>query len=175
MAEALQTMRPQQPLGHRRPTGMLSLLLLLSLSVAPGCTSSGAPWAQARPIDSPLADLPTLENPREQDDKIIVRVVNGLLPQLGGHITHLAAGPRTLLVVYAEGGGEEVPPQPIALWLRGRGSSRSRLPQFTSGLVNPGNSQDWRVDLSPGDYLLSITLGATGDDQQQAVAHIIAR
>jgi len=149
--------------------------LSLGLVFLCSCSSSGTPWGDRQDVDGGPPDLPTLENPREQDGKVIVRVANGQLPHLGGHITHLAAGPRTLLVVYAEPSEQQTAPEPIALWLRGRKSSRSRLPQFTSGLVNPGNSQDWHVDLLPGDYLLSITLGANTPGEVSSTAHILAR
>ena len=82
----------------------LGLIVLLLAS----CSSSAIPWGNRKPVDGGPPDLPTLENPREQDGKIIVRVVQGELPQLGGHITHLDAGPRTLLVVYAETVHQEV-------------------------------------------------------------------
>lgn len=137
-----------------------------------GCSTSVAPWASVQPVDGGLPDLPLLENPRTHDDKFEVRVLGRTLPHLAGHITQVDAGPRTLLVVYTEASESEGAAQPIALWLRGRGSSRHRLPQFSSGLVNPGNRQDWDVDLPPGDYLLSVTLGP---GSPSAAAHLVVR
>jgi hypothetical protein len=51
----------------------------------------------------------------------------------------------------------------IALWLRGRGDARHRLPQHSIGPVNSGVQEDWAVDLPPGDYLLSVTLGGASE------------
>ena len=149
--------------------------LLISVGIATllvvSCSQPLSIWGGRDGIDADLPALPLLEHPREQDGKIIIRVNDGTLPHLQDHITELSPGPRTLLIVTsdqssaaraAEGGGA------IALWLRGRGSQRARLPQFTSGRVNPATSQDWSVDLAPGQYVLSISYPAS-DSPAEAV------
>jgi hypothetical protein len=136
------------------------LAALLGTLIAAGCSQTLPNWGGRQAIDPELPSLPILEHPREQDGKVVVKVKGMLLPQLDGHITELSPGPRTLLVITGdapaserekEGGGA------IALWLRGRGSQQARLPQYTSGRVNPATSQDWQVDLIPGQYLLSVS------------------
>jgi len=144
-----------------------SIPCLVALSLLLGCAQTLPGWGGRNSIDPPLPNLPALEHPREEDGKVEVRVINGRMPHLEGHITRLEPGPRTLLVVTGEdrAKGESEPggAGPVALWLRGRGAQRALLPQFTSGRVNPGTRQDWSVDLKAGHYLLSITYGADLD------------
>ena len=159
-------------MGIRRRLGIATFLCIL---LSAGCNQPLPSWGGRETIDPDLPELPLLEHPREQDDKVLIRVKEGTLPHLEDHITELSPGPRTLLVVTSneppaasneEGGGA------IALWLRGRNSQRARLPQFTSGRVNPGTSQDWQVDLKPGEYLLSISYPA---DLSESEAVLVIR
>ncbi len=151
------------------------LAALLGTLIAAGCSQALPNWGSRQSIDPELPNLPMLEHPREQDGKVVIKVKGVTLPQLEGHITELSPGPRTLLVITGdapasdrdqEGGGA------IALWLRGRGSQQARLPQFTSGRVNPATSQDWQVDLMPGQYLLSVSYPA---DLSSTEAVVIVR
>ena len=155
-----------------------SIPCLVALSLLLGCAQTLPSWGGRNSIDPPLPNLPALEHPREEDGKVEVRVINGRMPHLEGHITRLEPGPRTLLVVTGEdrarGESESDGAGPVALWLRGRGSQRALLPQFTSGRVNPGTRQDWSVDLKAGHYLLSITYG-TDRDVTRPEAVIIVR
>ena len=144
--------------------------LLISLT-AVGCSQTLPSWSGRQSIDPALPDLPLLEHPREQDGKVVIKVKGVSLPQMEGHITELSPGPRTLLVITGDGGAltqDQEGGGAIALWLRGRGSQRARLPQYTSGRVNPATSQDWQVDLKPGQYLLSVSF-PTDQDGDEAV------
>ena len=147
-------------MGTRRRLRIETFLLIVIIA---GCSHPLPNWGGREAIDPDLPRLPILEHPREQDGKVLIRVKNGSLPLLEDHITELSPGPRTLLVVTSnepqETSNEEAGGA-IALWLRGRNSQRARLPQFTSGRVYPGTSQDWEVDLKPGEYLLSISYPA---------------
>ena len=150
----------------------MCLAVLLGALIGAGCSQTLPNWGSRQDIDPELPNLPLLEHPREQDGKVVVKVKGSDLPQLEGHITELSPGPRTLLVVTGdvpatardeEGGGA------IALWLRGRGSQQARLPQYTSGRVNPATSQDWQVDLKPGQYLLSVSYPAKRESNEAIV------
>ncbi len=50
----------------------------------------------------------------------------------------------------------------LGLWLRGAGDARHLLPSFSTGPMYPEVQEDWRVQLPPGDYELSITMGGRG-------------
>lgn len=50
----------------------------------------------------------------------------------------------------------------LGLWLRGAGDARHLLPSFSTGPMYPEVQEDWRVELPPGDYELSITMGGRG-------------
>ena len=50
----------------------------------------------------------------------------------------------------------------LGLWIRGAGDARHLLPSFSTGPMYPEVQEDWRVELPPGDYELSITMGGRG-------------
>ena len=165
---------PAATVQKTKPVRPRSLHALLALCLLTGCSQPLPAWSGRKSIDPPLPALSRLEHPREEDGKVEVRVMRGHMPHLENHITELKPGPRTLLVVTGEArAGEDSSAEafgPIALWLRGRGSQRALLPQFTSGRVNPGTRQDWEVNLEPGHYLLSITYGMdTTADAPEAI------
>ena len=145
-----------QPMTASQTLAASAALVALLLSA---CSSSIPSFSQRDSIDPPLPDYPLLQHPREEDGKVVIRIKDRSLPHLDKHITRLPAGPRTLLVITdaIETAADQPGQGAIALWLRGRGSQRAHLPQFSSGRVNPSTRQDWDVELPPGDYLLGIS------------------
>jgi hypothetical protein len=147
-----------------RVAGLLGLLgLLLGL----GC---GAGTGGPDPIASSLSGLPEQDFPMDAEpQRRRIEVAEGRLVGLEGRVSRLRAGPVTFNVVNRVEGarsdvdGLDLSQLAIALWLRGRGDARHRLPQHSIGPVNSGVQEDWAVDLPPGDYLLSVTLGGASE------------
>jgi len=143
------------------------LLGLLLAAWTPACTP--APMGAPAPIDDPLPRGRGVELPQDEEGRPTIVVENGALVDLPDQISVLPAGATTLLVRnVVEGAGVEVDgldlsTRAIALWLRGRGSLRHLRPEHTIGPVNAGVQEDWNVDLPPGEYVLTVTSGGTGE------------
>lgn len=55
-------------------------------------------------------------------------------------------------------------PYPLGFWLRGDGVvTKVVLPSISGGGLKPGQTQDYEVDLRPGEYLYSCPLNPTPD------------
>lgn len=147
-----------------RALPFLLALCSLCLGGCPGQTSSTPPIVPA------LDTLPKQAFPMDEAaDRWHLEVVDGRLPGLAGKRSELPAGSLTFNVVNrVEGARADIPgldlsEQAIALWLRGRGPARHLLPQHSIGPVNAGVQEDWQVELPPGDYLLSVTMGGDAE------------
>jgi len=108
----------------------------------------------------PLPDMPSAEVP-VRDGRPFLEIREGRLGALHDSVVTLAPGTVEFVVRTAPEGlpprqGEE--PLAAALWLRGRGARRHLLPESTSPLVNPDNTDDWVVTLQPGIYDLTVQL-----------------
>lgn len=147
---------------------MRTALLLLAMSAALGCGAPGAMGTPA-PIDEPLPAGARVELPLDEEGRPMMVVENGVLQDLPDQVSRLPSGPSTLLVRnVVQGAGVEIEgldlsTQAIALWMRGRGRLRHLLPEHTIGPVNAGVQEDWNVDLPPGEYVLTVTSGGTGE------------
>jgi hypothetical protein len=122
------------------------------------------------PIVSSLAGLSRQEFPLDSEpNRYRLEVTDGTLTSLEGRVTRLAAGSTRFNVVNrVEGARVDVPGMDlshdaIALWLRGRGAAVHLLPQHSIGPVNSGVQEDWLVELPPGDYVLSLTMGGVSE------------
>jgi hypothetical protein len=135
---------------------------LLVFGLLIGCAGDGV----VRSLDPlPRGGTTTLE--RTDDGKPVLLVRQGTLPELRGEALQLPPGEATFLVFHdGEGSEPEEGEEPAraTLWIRGRGARRHTLPSAVSPAVEPGASDDWTVDLPPGTYDLSVTLGARGDE-----------
>lgn len=142
------------------------LLLVLLLA---GC--GGGLEGPRQPVDDPLPKLPRTEVATDHDsgDRPVIRLEGGRLVNLEDKLNLVPAGPVTFLVINrVEGAGVEedgmdLSQRSVALWLRGRGSQRHLRPEFTIGPINAGVQEDWPVDLPPGDYVLGVTSGGSGE------------
>ncbi len=55
-------------------------------------------------------------------------------------------------------------PYPLGFWLRGDGLiNRARLPSVSGGGLTMGKSQDYQINLTPGEYVYSCPLNPTPD------------
>lgn len=144
---------------------MRGLLLFGALLLA-GCGGGGL---SSEPIDEPLPELPEVAIAADEDGKPMIFVRDGRLSDLEGKLNLLPSGPTVLFVRNEVEGadalqeGVDVSQRAMALWLRGRGSLRHLRPEYTLGPVNAGVQEDWHVDLSPGEYLLTVTKGGDGE------------
>lgn len=134
------------------PAGVLRALLPAIAALLLGC---GEP--PRAPVTPPLA-APTTEIPRD-DGRPLLRVVDGALPDLAGKRIELPAGRTTFLVRHEGEDPQSDDPPKTALWLRGRAEARHLLPSFGSRPLRIATMEDWSVDLTPGVYELSVTLG----------------
>jgi hypothetical protein len=133
------------------------LLALLFL----GCVGCAMPGG-ASSLD-PVPDLPPATLERTEDGRLVFLIRQGELVGLEGRLLSLPPGEMSAMVFYDEERteppeGEE--PRRAALWLRGQGSRRHTLPSVTSPKVGVGTSDDWRLQLTPGSYELSVSMGA---------------
>lgn len=138
------------------PPARLALSVLALLATTLLSTGCGP---RTESLD-PLPDLPRAEVP-ERDGRPFLEIREGRLEGLDGALVVLEPGPVEFVVRTAPEGlpprsGEE--PMAAALWLRGRGDRRHLLPESTSPLVNPDNTDDWVVTLHPGLYDLTVQL-----------------
>jgi hypothetical protein len=123
--------------------------------------------------DPIVPSLSTLEEQvfpsEEEPGRYRLEVAGGSLVALEQRASRLPAGEITFNVVnQVEGArsdvdGLDLATGAVALWLRGRGATRHRLPQFSVGPVNSGVQEDWSVVLPAGDYLLSVTMGGDAE------------
>lgn len=149
------------------PVAPLSLLLLWVTVAAAGC---GALSSSPEPIAPSLRGLPSQDFPVDAEPgRYRIEVTGGELKSLEGRATNLQSGETRFNVVNRVPGartdqpGLDLSEHAIALWLRGRGDARHRLPQYSIGPVNAGVQEDWVVDLPTGDYLLSVTMGGASE------------
>lgn len=55
-------------------------------------------------------------------------------------------------------------PYPLGFWLRGASLvDRARLPSVSGGGLDPGKTQDYAIELKPGNYVFSCPLNPTPD------------
>ena len=54
-------------------------------------------------------------------------------------------------------------PYPLGFWLRGKGLQRVILPSVSGGGLSMGNSGDYEITLTPGNYVYSCPLNPTPD------------
>lgn len=54
-------------------------------------------------------------------------------------------------------------PYELGFWVRGRGVKRLTLPSASGGGLKTGKTQDYIIDLKPGEYLFSCPLNPTPD------------
>ena len=98
-----------------------------------------------------------------------LEVTAGKLVGLEGKLSELPSGRQIFNVVNKVEGarvdvdGMDLAEQAIAVWLRGTGSSRHFLPEYSIGPVNSGVQEDWEVELLPGEYTLSVTMGGASE------------
>ncbi len=135
-------------------------LLPLVAVLLVGCPAS---LGDGGPVDEPLPSLPVVDAATDDNGHFPIDVVDGAMATWPDRITRLPRGPSEILLR----NGAEHPPEEgaysaIALWIRGRGSRVAYLPQFSSRPLFPQTMEDWSVDLKPGTYELSVTLGGTG-------------
>ncbi len=133
-----------------------------------GC--GGLPVGGDDPIAPSLAGLSEQEFPLDSEpDRYRLEITDGKLTSLEGRATRLAAGPTRFNVVNRVEGaradveGLDLSQHAIALWLRGRGAAVHLLPHHSIGPVNAGVQEDWLVELPPGDYVLSVTMGGVSE------------
>jgi len=149
----------------RSPWGRLVTSLALLCVV--GCGGAGR---DSDPIVSSIEGSVEQEFPQDEEPgRFRIEVSSGHLPQLEEKASRLPAGPSVFNVVNKVDGaradveGLDLSERAVALWIRGRGPARHRLPQFSIGPVNSGVQEDWPVELPPGDYLLSLTMGGNSE------------
>jgi len=149
------------------PVAPLSALLLWVAVAAAGC---GDLSPSPETIAPSLAGLSPQDFPVDvEPGRYRIEVTGGELKGLEGRATRLQSGETRFNVVNRVPGartdkpGLDLSERAIALWLRGRGDARHRLPQYSIGPVNAGVQEDWVVDLPPGDYLLSVTMGGVSE------------
>ncbi len=138
---------------------MIALLLLLL-----GCQAATVDLATRQPIDEPLPSLPVQDDLPRTEGRWVLRLVDGKLADLDGHIGLLPAGDIEFLVLNEVEGatvddhGRDLRDEALALWIRGHGSAYHRLPQAARGPINGGVQEDWSVTLAPGLYEISETI-----------------
>tara|TARA_B100000959_G_C14991595_1_gene628151 strand:- start:275 stop:730 length:456 start_codon:yes stop_codon:yes gene_type:complete len=54
-------------------------------------------------------------------------------------------------------------PYELGFWVRGKGVQRLILPSASGGGLKTGKTQDYNIDLKPGEYLFSCPLNPTPD------------
>jgi len=142
--------------------------LVWAALVLAGC--GGLPALGDDPIAPSLAGLSTQEFPLDSEPgRYRLEITDGKITGLEGRVTRLAAGPiRFNVVNRVEGArtdveGLDLSQHAIALWLRGRGAAVHLLPHHSIGPVNSGVQEDWLVELPPGDYVLSVTMGGVSE------------
>ena len=54
-------------------------------------------------------------------------------------------------------------PYELGFWVRGKGVKRLILPSASGGGLETGKTQDYHIDLKPGEYLFSCPLNPTPD------------
>ena len=137
--------------------------VLLALAIlGSGCFGSGT---DGGPMDSPLPSLAVVDAPTDENGNFPVDIVEGRLEVLPGQITRVKRGPSVILLRNgAERVDEDGNQGAVALWIRGRGSRRHFLPQAASTPLFPQTMEDWPIDLEPGAYEISVTLGAANQD-----------
>jgi len=152
--------------SHRSVQAVLTLVLLAG-ALGSGC---GVSPAADDPIVSSLVGMSQQDFPPDEEPQLRrIEVAGGHLVSLEGRASRLPSGRTRFNVVNRVDGaradvdGLDLSQQAIALWLRGRGDSRHRLPQHSIGPVNSGVQEDWVVDLPAGDYLLSLTMGGESE------------
>ena len=145
----------------------LSALLLWVAVAAAGC---GDLSPSPEPTAPSLGGLSSQDFPADvEPGRYRIEVTGGELKGLEGRATRLKSGETRFNVVNRVPGartdkpGLDLSERAIALWLRGLGDARHRLPQYSIGPVNAGVQEDWFVDLPPGDYLLSVTMGGMSE------------
>ncbi len=157
---------------------MLRVALLLSFLATALCGLPGCPPTDSAPIAAPLpTEVATPEV--TQAGQVVLRVTDGHLAGLEGRRIDLKATQTTFLV-HHDGGGtgqEEYDGEPpmAALWLRGRGEARHLLPSLGSPPLRIDTMEDWVVDLQPGTYDLSVTLGSVPAGSVGAPAVLVVR
>jgi len=152
---------------NRKVAGGGSALVWASVLLV-GC--GGLPVGGGDLIAPSVAGLGEQEFPADSEpDRYRLEIKDGRLASLEGHVTRLAAGPTRFNVVNRVEGaradveGLDLSQHAIALWLRGRGAAVHLLPHHSIGPVNAGVQEDWLVDLPPGDYVLSVTMGGVSE------------
>jgi hypothetical protein len=153
-------------------------LPLSMIACAVLCALAGCELTQRVSLAPPL---PTQSATPEvtQDGQIVLRITDGHLANLEGRRVDLPAAQTTFLV-HHDGGGtgqEEYDGEPpmAALWLRGRGEARHLLPSLGSSPLRIDTMEDWVIDLLPGMYDLSVTLGAAPPGHPAAAAVLVVR
>lgn len=136
-----------------------SLALLIFCGV--GCAMPGG----VSSLD-PVPNLPPATLERTDDGRLLFRIRQGELVGLEGRLLRVPPGEMTALVFYDEEDSEteaedEEGPRRAALWLRGLGDRRHTLPSAISPNVGVGTSDDWSLQLRPGTYELSVSMGAS--------------
>ena len=140
------------------PTFFAALLLA-------GCTITGADGGA---VDTPVPNLDIVDAPTDDNGHYPIDIVDGTMKEWPERITRLPRGPSEILLRNgSEHPEDENTSGAIALWLRGRGSRRHFLPMFASRPLFPQTMEDWSVDLKPGTYELSVSLG--GDPMRTAI------
>lgn len=119
-------------------------------------------------VDTPLPDLPVVDAETHENGHFPIDVVDGVMQVWPDRITRLPRGPGQILLRNgAQHPEEENVRSAIALWIRGRGSRVAFLPEFASKPLFPQTMEDWPVDLEPGTYEISVSLG--GDANKTAI------
>jgi hypothetical protein len=134
---------------------VIRLLAIASLALI-GCSAGG----DGGPVDEPLPDLPIVDAEADENGHFPIDILDGLIPVWPDRITRLPRGPADLLVRNRAQQAEDPDTQvAIALWLRGRGSRVHFLPQYSSRPLLAQTMEDWPIDLVPGTYDLSVSMG----------------
>ncbi len=139
-----------------------ALVLLLFAAACVG------PLRDGGPVDPEMPMLPVVDAAPDDNGHFPIDIVDGVMQEWPGRITRLPRGPSEILLRNgAEHPTEEGVYSAIALWIRGRGSRSHYLPEFASRPLFPQTMEDWSIDLKPGTYVLSVSLG--GDVSQTAI------
>lgn len=139
--------------------------LILLLVLLAGCEAPTVDLTGRQRVDEPLPKLPVQDDVPRHEGRWVIRVVNGHLPDLDGHIALLPAGEHNLMVTNEVDGatvdqhGRDLRQDAVALWIRGFGTAIHHLPQAVRGPINGGVQEDWPVTLVPGEYVISETIG----------------
>ncbi len=127
------------------------------------------------------APLPSERATPEVTDagQVVLRILDGHLVGQEGRRLDLAAGSTTFLVHHdGEGAAEaqdEAEPPVTAVWIRGRGEARHLLPSLGSPPLRIGTMEEWAVQLPPGVYELSVTLGTSPPGTVGPAVVVVAR